>query len=1546
MLRLTKKLGPGDSINCVITSKDTNTAGELTLSNVQLTLVQVTVKADVDSAGGGAASVKIKNSSDTPKSEIPVDPGTKVTFIAVPDDGYEFVGWRAADGSMPSTKATYSPEALITKETTMTAVFKEIPKTTVSFSAPVTVSGASAGGNYTVSGSKIDGGSTTMSAGSQTVTVTDYVTKEYTLTAAANTDYLFDGWYDSDGGRLSEEATWTTPLEDIKGKTIHAQFSSTTVTARFGPTSALFPNGYYEVTYGDTTQKMGLDAEELSITGNYTNEVTLTATADADYEFLGWMNEAMEPVHYAKTLTESLKFFADTGPVFPVFQYTKASVTFHPAAHGSYTVAVGGGTAEQVAEDINTAEDPDTAVVLTLTETDLDYDFNGWADGKGKILSTETSWTTDMRALTGYTEKTHEQSGITVTERSQTNYDISPSFTWKKATLTLIPGANGSMKAGKSDAALTEITAQTAVSELKTEQYTLQAVASDGYVFMGWYNENGQLVNSNAEWTADFETLAACGSLTPRFQTVYVTMYVTASENGTTVFDGETVNSGTVSKNLDSRNTYTLTATANTGYVFNGWLDANGNIRSSNATWTFEPEDGVTVHASFLATSELAVWQVTDTNGQTYSDLNDAIATGATKIILQKSGVLPAGTYTIPSGVTVLIPFDDAYTLYTTEPGMVNNTPATPSEYQKLTMSAGANIIVDGALSVSAQLNTFNTSYSGVVTGKYGYIYMNSGSSITVNSGANLYCWGYISGDGAIVAESGSAVYEPFQLCDLRGGSATSSMNGNSKKVFLINQYYIQNIESQLTLKYGATEYAFYTITLRSSTSKGNVKFVSSSGALFNLNSNNGSFIKKYSPTEDRMVYEITGDSTVSSITLTASFITTITIDSSKYVLPVMENTTIYVHSGTMTVNQDLCMIPGCELIVDSKAKVTIANGKSVYVYDRDEWYGKKYVYSNADYRVCYYSPTRSKAFAADGLVDSIINVNGTVELLGGLYTTSGGANITSDGHGKVTFTNVPAAKSTYQATQSNTTISYATIDANPAWLHNGDDSYTKTAGSAAGTTYYYCASHDKWELSHEVVFHSNLVPDTTQTQTYSFGAEKVPLNLNEFSYEGHHFTAWNTKQNGSGDAYEDGALFAFNEDAVPAVLYAQWIPNEYTITFNPVGGTVDPTSKVVTYGETYGDLPTPVRKGYRFDGWFTESTGGTRVRSDTTVLITENAAIYAHWTAAAAETVTGETAPNTGTHEGYATLAEAITAYEKLLADGKTNTYITLVKDTTETGDITVTRDLYLDLNGHKVNLNGNKLNLGDYTLYGMDASTNGFDAAEGKTGQIIGTITHNEKAEKAGVADVYSNTGIGANRNKSYVTVTSTGTEGDDVTEFHRFAITPIACRFYLNNDQEKKTSHSHLEIKAAIQGDDTVIAEIQDLGFQLDDNEAALAWCGKDLDNFKSSYDTEASEKLKPETGIRTVSYIALTCDVTGEEASGVAKGYYETVHTITAMAAFDMINAEHPAHEKVMKSTGYTVTFADILKKYVTDGGDQATRVETFLTSLGIQIGQTE
>ncbi|MCL2576491.1 MAG: hypothetical protein FWE27_00365 [Defluviitaleaceae bacterium] len=74
------------------------------------------------------------------------------------------------------------------------------------------------------------------------------------------------------------------------------------------------------------------------------------------------------------------------------------------------------------------------------------------------------------------------------------------------------------------------------------------------------------------------------------------------------------------------------------------------------------------------------------------------------------------------------------------------------------------------------------------------------------------------------------------------------------------------------------------------------------------------------------------------------------------------------------------------------------------------------------------------------------------------------------------------------------------------------------------------------------------------------------------------------------------------------------------TITLNPNGGSVSPTSILRSIGSTFGtggSLPTPTRSGRVFIAWFDTSaiTGGTRVHNNTIVPASGMRTLFARWT-------------------------------------------------------------------------------------------------------------------------------------------------------------------------------------------------------------------------------------------------------------------------------------------------------------------------------------------
>ncbi len=75
---------------------------------------------------------------------------------------------------------------------------------------------------------------------------------------------------------------------------------------------------------------------------------------------------------------------------------------------------------------------------------------------------------------------------------------------------------------------------------------------------------------------------------------------------------------------------------------------------------------------------------------------------------------------------------------------------------------------------------------------------------------------------------------------------------------------------------------------------------------------------------------------------------------------------------------------------------------------------------------------------------------------------------------------------------------------------------------------------------------------------------------------------------------------------------YAHWIQTEAIVTFDPTGGTVDESEKLINCGTEIGTLPTANKQYKVFAGWYTEATGGEEISSNT--IINEDITYYAHW--------------------------------------------------------------------------------------------------------------------------------------------------------------------------------------------------------------------------------------------------------------------------------------------------------------------------------------------
>lgn len=608
------------------------------------------------------------------------------------------------------------------------------------------------------------------------------------------------------------------------------------------------------------------------------------------------------------------------------------------------------------------------------------------------------------------------------------------------------------------------------------------------------------------------------------------------AENGTYTVNGTPITEE-YSNTQSSMTAYQVVATPADGYQFLGWYNlTTGKCIATAATTALNIESDCTVTAKF-ASKTAALFE---TGGQRFDDLGDAVsyaqANSQSKITLATDGSI-SGTYTIPAGITLLIPFDAAGTLYTDAPAAIRTTPASKA-FRTLTMSEGTSITVNGAISLGGRYYAAGGGDQGRPVGDYGYIKMADNSSITVKNGGKLYAWGFISGSGSVLAESGATVYEFYQIADFRGGSASSSM-GN--KVFPFSQYFVQNIEVPLTLNAGANEIVYSGVYAMSTTYTTAINFIGDTG-MFKVES--GSFTKDYDEKTDRLVFTVNGEAALNTLSLKLAGMS---VNSASYVLPITNNITINIQSGNVTINQDAALLAGVQVNIAEGAGLTVANGKNIYFYDSAEWKSDNFVWGPCKFKSVAYAPGKAYNRTNNDLVDAKMDVNGSVTAIGAIYTTAGGADIcSSGGTGKYIQQGTPGTETaTYQYNANGNNA--VTIPITAAKLHNADGTYTETATANAGDVINYVngvwGGEEPAELT--VTFEANgteeyPVEGTMDPQTV-YAKTDTALNANSFTREGYNFLNWNTAADGTGDSYADGATVNLTENTT---LYAQWEDN------------------------------------------------------------------------------------------------------------------------------------------------------------------------------------------------------------------------------------------------------------------------------------------------------------------------------------------------------------------------------------------------------------------
>ena len=125
----------------------------------------------------------------------------------------------------------------------------------------------------------------------------------------------------------------------------------------------------------------------------------------------------------------------------------------------------------------------------------------------------------------------------------------------------------------------------------------------------------------------------------------------------------------------------------------------------------------------------------------------------------------------------------------------------------------------------------------------------------------------------------------------------------------------------------------------------------------------------------------------------------------------------------------------------------------------------------------------------------------------------------------------------------------------------------------------------------------------------YTYGVGATLPAADDMTYTGHTFKGWYDNESLTGSPVTAiGSTETGNKE-----YWAKWEANTYTVTFYPNGGSVNPVAATTDSSGKLSSLPTPTRGGnYRFDGWYTEQTGGIKVTLNQ--VYTADTTLYAYW--------------------------------------------------------------------------------------------------------------------------------------------------------------------------------------------------------------------------------------------------------------------------------------------------------------------------------------------
>lgn len=789
--------------------------------------------------------------------------------------------------STSSNPSAYAASATLS-DLSLTSLNRDI---SVTFAQPVH-------GSYTV-----NVGSTKLNVGE---TYTKPVSTTYTLSARADANYVFDGWYVNHDTKVSVAATYTAAFSD--DCTVEARFvedplfSVIKMSDQTADKSAYVEvNSSYYHEIGDSKSKKGSSHTNVGTSGN---------------------NSYGEPTY------------------FPYSTWSASDGAIQSSASGTAT------------------GDNQTTLGYSSASATLYSDIIRVKCKENCIITFDSSMNAQSVQIANSNGASDNQYGVflyyytTASDRANAG--------------TIRTNGTAEFKGSKQ----TSGKASTRVVVNKGEYLYLHAYAKtrkEKFIASGHITDNYSYTAKISNFTVTPNTIEHTLTTGNRDNTGAVLKYGSVKINGTAKSVSSGTCDYKAAENATLTLT---PGTAPTGYTFIGWHNVTDNKYDyTSSTYTVKMTNDYEVYPIYVPAMTItadgtngygsATYQYKDLSGKTatstnlfvargpisssgtpkfYTDLNTAFNEQSTVFLLAWDTI--NGSLTIPTGKTLVIPDrladpgPDA-----SQPEQVTSSTGI-SSYCKVTLNG--NLTVNGKLVVNGMQSS---TASGRAAGSIGYLSLSDKATVTVNSGGELCGYGQIRG-GSITAENGSTVRELMEISDRRTALVMKEIvdQKSSKRVFPFNNFSIKTIESPVTYASGAKLYAQYSVMLEGNNhSAGAVLIFGSSGALFNLT--RGSMTKSFDLDTDKTIYRLNegGEMGTGSFQLDVKFSvasyggTTITIKSQDYWMPLNAGFDLRT-AGDMTVNNDFKFLPGASLSVEKGGTCTVVSGAKLLFYRLNDY--------------------------------------------------------------------------------------------------------------------------------------------------------------------------------------------------------------------------------------------------------------------------------------------------------------------------------------------------------------------------------------------------------------------------------------------------------------------------------------------------------------------------------------------------------------------------------------------------------------------------------